>query len=134
MTDVGLFSNRFFVNTEALRKFDESVRFFRIKRPLAELNTNRDKVQNLLRVLQPIRDGLNGKLSESMVIDDQGVVKILRDRHSLKWQSYRAQINDITTRLEDEKIELSHDDLVLLNDIADALDSHCATLFRRIRG
>jgi len=134
MTDVGLFSNRFFVNTQALRKFDESVRFFRIKRPLAEVKTNRDKVQNLLRVLQPIRDGLNGKLSESMVIDDQGVVKILRDRHSLKWQSYCAQINDITARLEAEKIELSRDDLVLLNDIADALDSHCATLFRRIRG
>jgi hypothetical protein len=134
MTDVGLFSNRFFVNTQALRKFDESVRFFRTKRPLAEVDTNRDKVQSLLRVLQPIRDGLNGKLSESMVIDDQGIVKILRDRHSLKWQSYCAQINDITTRLEDEKTELSHDDLVLLNDIADALDSHCATLFRRIRG
>jgi hypothetical protein len=122
------------VNTQALKKFDESVRFFRVKRPLAQIHTNRDKVQNLLRVLQPIRDGLNGKLSESMVIDDQGVVKILRDRHSLKWQSYCQQINDITTRLEGEKVELSHDDLVLLNDIADALDSHCATLFRRIRG
>jgi hypothetical protein len=134
MTDVGLFSNRFFVNTQALRKFDESVRFFRVKRPLAEINANWDKVQNLLRVLQPIRDGLDGKLSESMVIDDQGVVRILRERHSLKWQSYCAQINDVTTRLEGKKVELSLEDLVLLNDIADALDSHCATLFRRIRG
>lgn len=134
MTDVGLYSNRFFVNTQALRKFDESVRFFRIRRPVSEVDTNRDKVQNLLRVLQPIRDGLNGKLSESMVIDDQGVVRILRDRHALKWQSYCTQINEITDRLEGGKAELSHDDLVLLNGIADALDTHCATLFRRIRG
>jgi hypothetical protein len=134
VSDFSLFASRFREGTSSLKSFDEAIRYFR--RAGVSKNTADDKkqVQKLLLILNPVTTSLQGKLSESMYFDELSVVQILRQRRMRDWQRYRENVIKLTERLSSGEVSLRKDDFEVLNDVADAVDTECSSLFRRMSG
>lgn len=134
MSDLSLFASRFREGTSSLKSFDEAIRYFR----RADVNKNtaddQKQVQKLLLILTPVSTSLQGKLSESMNFDELNVVQILRQRRMRDWQRYRETVLKLTQRLSSGEVKLRKDDFEVLNDVADAVDTECSSLFRRMSG
>jgi hypothetical protein len=134
MSDFGLLASRFSENTILLRKFDEALRYFKDKeKPRGKVGYLEQK-ENLLYVLRPVSETIEGMLSKSTVLDEQKIVDILKRRRITDWQRYKEQIVKLTSRISSEDVSLGQGDFELLNDVADAIDIECASLFRRISG
>ena len=134
MSDFGLLASRFSENTILLRKFDEALRYFKEKeKPERKVGTSEQK-ENLLYVLRPVSETIEGLLSKSTVLDEQKIVDILKRRRITQWQRYKEQIVKLTSKISSENVPLSQEDFELLNDVADAIDIECASIFRRISG
>jgi len=134
MSDFGLFASRFHSNTNSLRHFDEALRYFKHAHVQKSSTETSSQVQKLLFVLKPIAEMLDGYLSKSVNLDEQNILKILQHRHTNDWQRYREQIMQLTHRLMTGDAKINASDFEILNDIADAIDTECANLFRRISG
>jgi hypothetical protein len=93
-----------------------------------------EQKENLLYVLRPVSETIEGMLSKSTVLDEQKIVDILKRRRITDWQRYKEQIVNLTSRISSENVSLGQGDFELLNDVADAIDIECASLFRRISG
>ena len=132
MTELGIFSSEFSVNSKSLRDFDEALRFIREKKEVTRTGKAAKMIDKLLIVIHPITDVINGTLTESRAISERSVIEIIRSRHEQEWPTYRENILKLSAKLNSEKFKLSEDDFRLLNDIADALDAECANLFRRM--
>lgn len=132
MSDFGLLASRFSENTMLLRKFDEALRYFKEK-PHEKSGYDEQK-ENLLYVLRPVSETIEGVLSKGTILDEQKIVDILKRRRITEWQRYKEEIVKLTFRISSENISLSQEDFELLNDVADAIDIECASLFRRISG
>jgi len=134
VSDLSLFASRFREGTSSLKSFDEAIRYFR----RADVNKNtaddQKQVQKLLLILTPVSTSLQGKLSESMNFDELNVVQILRQRRMRDWQRYRETVLKLTQRLSSGEVKLRKDDFEVLNDVADAVDTECSSLFRRMSG
>lgn len=89
-------------------------------------------IDQLLDVIEPLLESIEGNLSESTAISERRIVDIMKDRHSKEWQTYRKKIKQLHSKLNSSEFKLSESDFRLLNDIADALDAECANLFRRM--
>jgi hypothetical protein len=85
-------------------------------------------------VLKPVTEVLNGTLSGTAIFDEQFLVSTLRQRSTREWQLRRTEIIELTQKLMSGKYALSANDLSILNDVADAMGTECASLFRRIGG
>ncbi len=132
MSDFGLLATRFNENTILLRKFDEALRYFKEKeKPERKAGTSEQK-ENLLYVLRPVSETIEGLLSKSTVLDEQKIIDILKRRRIKDWQRYKEQIVQLTSKLSVGNVTLSQEDFELLNDVADAIDIECASLFRRM--
>jgi hypothetical protein len=134
MSDFGLFASRFRESTTSLKAFDEAVRYFRKVGVQADLPETQEQLRKLLVVLNPVVNSLKGKLSESMNFDELGVVEILRQRRVKDWQRYRQSVIQLTEKLGSGKPGISKVDLDILNDVGDAIDTECTSLFRRMSG
>jgi hypothetical protein len=134
MSDIGSFVSRFDDSTNILRRFDEALRYF--KEPTAQNtpNTERDQIEKLSLVMKPLNDLLTGNLSQTISIDEQGILEILQRRHLNDWQEYQAKITDLTRRISARDTRITKTDFDVLDDVADAIDTQCARLFRRISG
>ena len=132
MSELGIFSSKFSVNSRSLRDFDEALRFIKEKKEVESAGKAAEMIDKLLAVINPITDVINGNLSESMAINERSVIEIIRSRHEQEWPTYREKILKLSARLNSKRFRLSEDDFRLLNDIADALDAECANLFRRM--
>jgi hypothetical protein len=134
MSDFGLFASRFRDSSNSLRLFDEALRYF--KQSKAKSDSDQAPVQRgkLLSVLRPVTELLQGRLSDSRDFDEQNVVETLQRRHPQDWQRFRTQMVQLTVKLKSAQTSLGKDDFVILNDVADAIDTECASLFRRMSG
>ena len=131
MGTIGVYASRFSVNTRSLEAFDEAIRFFKEKKATDPTET-KIMVKKLLDVLNPLVESIKGNLSESTAINERNVVDIIRERNNRNWPTYKKRIQELHAKLDLAKLEFSENDFRLLNDIADALDAECATLYRRM--
>lgn len=134
MTNCGLYAHRFHHTTNSLRRFDEALRYFKRTNVQEGSNETLEQTQKLLFALKPIAELLNGQLSETMNFDEHSVVEILWQRHARDWQRYKESIIQLTNELTSGNRILTNNDFEILNDVADAIDTECANLFRRMSG
>jgi len=131
MGTIGVYASRFSVNTRSLEAFDEAIRFFKEKK-MTDPTEIKIMMKKLLDVLNPLVESIKGNLSESTAISERNVVDIIKERNNRNWPTYKKRIQELHAKLELAKLEFSENDFRLLNDIADALDAECATLYRRM--
>src|SRR4030042_2437300 len=132
MSDLGVIALKFSINTNSLKEFDESLRILKKKKDILRTEDTAKIINNLLKVIHPIADGIKEKLSESMVITERNVTDIIKERHNRDWPTFRENILRLESKLDSQKFPLSDDDFGLLEDIADALDAECTSLFQRM--
>jgi len=134
MGDFGLLASRFNDNTNLLRRFDEALRYFKQSAIQMDSRETSNQSQKLLVVLKPVAQILSGRLSKTIEFDDQNVVEILHQRRTKDWQRYKDQVIHLTDKLISGDFEIAQGDFEILNDVADAIDTECANLFKRISG
>ena len=132
MGDLGIFASKFSMNSKSLKEFDGALHFLRTTTEITNTPKQKDMVRKLLDVLEPISEVLKGNLSDSTIINESNIVENLRIRHDRDWPVYREKILFLNAKMVSERFQISKDDLVLLNEIANALDAECVNLFRRM--
>jgi len=133
MTDIGAFASEFHDNTSSLRRFNIALRF--LKDSKAEEDISRtESLSIVLSMLEPISTTIAGRLSNSLRFDQGTVVQILRKRHERDWQNYSKRLVALALQLRGADPIIGPEEFELLNDVADAIDTQCAYLFRRISG
>jgi hypothetical protein len=132
MSDLGVIALKFSINSSSLKEFDKSLRILKKKRDVSRTGSGAEILDNLLKVIHPITDGIKEKLSESTVIAERNVTDIIKERHNRDWPVFRENILRLESKLGSEHFRMSDDDLGVLDDIADALDAECTNLFQRM--
>jgi hypothetical protein len=132
MSDVGIIASRFSSNSQSLKYFDEAIRYFRSTREVSGNGQAKKHIERILDVITPLSETIQEKLSESRAISEHGVISIIRKRNEKNWPSLRSRILRLESKLGSQHFQILDDDLELLNDIADALDSECTELFNRM--
>jgi len=132
MGNLSVYTSRYSVNTKSLEAFDEAIRFFKERKRVTKTPEVEMMIDKLLEVIIPIIENLDGNLSDSVAISEQRVIDIMKERHDREWVEYVKRIQQLHSKLKLKKFELTKSDFDLLNDIADALDAECASLFRRM--
>jgi hypothetical protein len=89
-------------------------------------------IDKLLSVVGPISEVIRGNLSDSTIVNERNISEILKSRHDREWPAYRERILKLNSKLNSDRFQFSNDDLLLLNDIANALDAEIVNLFRRM--
>jgi hypothetical protein len=133
MGDFGVLASRYHANARLLEEFDEALTFLK-KAERSDSERIAKETQKLLIVLEPVKETLSEHLSNTLIFDDSEVVNILRQRHSSNWQSYQKNMLQLIQKLARIEITLSEQEWEILNDVADALDTRCTHLFRRMGG
>ena len=91
---------------------------------------------SLLAVLAPLSRQLGGRAYFVLGIDGDGMSEFPRLRHRERWPGVMDGILAVKSRTEGGaggRVRLSCEDLSILVDVSDALDSECASLFREMR-
>jgi hypothetical protein len=133
MTNFGVVVSRFRESTDSLRRFDQALMFF--KRNVNNNPQEREiELEKMLAVLKPISEMLNGRLSNAMDFDEHEVLEILQSRHTEDWQGYKTRLLMLVEKLTARETDFVEEDFQALNDVADAVDAQCATLFKKISG
>jgi hypothetical protein len=133
MTSFGVIVSRFRENTNSLRQFDEALMLLRLKSRDND-KTIEIQLQKLLSILRPIAEVLSGNLPKDSDFDEQGVLDILQSRHTQNWLEYKTQLLRLVDKLSTRHIELDAKEFEALSDVANAIDTQCATLFKKISG
>ena len=132
MSNIGVFASKFSISSKSLKDFDEALKYLKIRKKISRTKENIPKINNLLKVIKPITESINGRFSESLIINETNVVTNIKKRHESQWPTYKEKILKLYDKLNSGHFQLTERDIEILNDIADALDSECANLFYRI--
>lgn len=93
------------------------------------------EVKGLLGVLVPLDRHFRGEYFFSPGVNGRGMSEFLRLRHREGWPGARGAILSLTARLERARgaVALSDRDRSILDDVGDALDRECTSLFEESR-
>jgi len=130
MSNLGIFASRFNNNSRSLREFDKAIAL--IKRNKDRKDVSREELKKLLNVIKPIIEEIKNNMTTSTAISERNVTEILRSRNERIWPTYRQKLIELNTKLSSSDFLLEDTDLQILEDIADALDTECENLFRRL--
>lgn len=133
MSDLGLLSLKLNQTSTHLKQVNSAIDLIRTN-SVHDDEKIKNSSMKLLEVLQPIRKLLHGEISKSLTINEQNIVQILQQMHTKNWVDFKNQINTVTHKLEKYDLNLSNQEIDCLDDVADAIDTECAQLFRRING
>ena len=133
MSDFGIFASRLQINNETLKEFEDSLRYLRKRKEKHTAEQDEYHLQKIKNVIEPIVEDLKGNLSNTMLIDDRNIVEILRLRKIKTWPFYQEDLIKLSAKIHANNLELNQSDIVLLNDIADAMEIECSKLFKRMR-
>jgi len=133
MGDIGNYSSILDTNSQSLKEFDKALRSLKNKKEISRAE-EKQAIEKLLDVVRPIAKSIEGNLTEFTSINELSIMHIMKIRHDRDWQRYKERIRELELKLESKRFILSQNDFGLLNDIADALDAECASLFRRMSG
>ena len=132
MGDLGIFASKFNINSKSLKEFDSALHYLRNSTLITKTPKEKEMIDKLLSVVDPISEVIKGKLSDSTVINERSILEILKVRHDKEWPTYKERILKLNSKLSSDQFQFSNDDLLLLNDIANAIDAECVNLFRRM--
>lgn len=132
MGEMSMFASKFSSSSISLKEYDEVLRFFKKHKEVKATPEIEAKIGKILRIITPLSEVIQGKLSDSTEIDENSVLNIVRQKHEKEWFSYKEIIVELNRKLQSERFELSKQDIDVLNDIGDALDVECGTLFKRL--
>jgi hypothetical protein len=132
MGDLGIFASKFSINSKSLKEFDSALHYLRSSTLITKTPKEKEMIDKLLSVVDPISEVIKGKLSDSTVINERSILEILKVRHDKEWPTYKERILKLNSKLSSDQFQFSNDDLLLLNDIANAIDAECVNLFRRM--
>jgi len=129
---MSVFASKFSSSSISLKEYDEVLRFLKKHKEVRKTPQIEVKIEKILRIITPVSEVIQGKLSDSTEIDENSVVNIIRHKHEKEWFSYKEIIVELNLKLQSERFELSNLDIDVLNDVGDALDVECSTLFKRL--
>lgn len=132
MGEMSVFASKFNRSSISLKKYDEVLRFLRKNKKVSKTEEIDKRINNILKVIDPISDVIKGKLSRNTIIDEISIVKTIKQKHEKNWYSYKEKIINLNSKLKKKQFTLTDRDFDLLNDIADALDIECGYLFKRL--
>ena len=132
MGDLGIFASRFNINSKSLKEFDDALHYLKNSSLVTKTPKEKEMIDKLLVVVDPISEAIKGQLSDSTVINERSILEILKIRHEKEWPTYKDRILKLNSKLNSEQFEFSSSDFSLLNDIANAIDAECVNLFRRM--
>ncbi len=132
MGDLGIFASRFSINSKSLKEFDTALHYLRNSTVITKTPKEKEMIDKLVSVVYPISEAIKGKLSDSTVINERSILEILKVRHDKEWPTYKEGILKLNSKLGSDQFQFSNDNLLLLNDIANAIDAECVNLFRRM--
>lgn len=117
-----------------MRKFDSALGH--IKQISSERNTTQkyNETNDILAVLKPIKKKLLGQNSNTLILNEDAVTAALNQSHQDDWQQFKNGLINLVEKLEGEHQSFSEYDVMILEDVADALDMECASLFRQMSG
>lgn len=132
MSDMGVIGTNLHRASKLLRAYSTATWAIRSRGGSVE---QQDEVRSILDVLAPLSLHLRGMDYYALGINGEEMSKFLRRRHREDWPSARDGILSVASRLEkgDNGVALSKGDLSILDDVSDALDRQCASLFRETR-
>ncbi len=133
MSDLGLLSLKLNQTSIHLRQVNNAIDLLR-KSSEKNHEKREESTKELLKVLTPIKQLLQGKFSRAPTINEQSIVQILQQKHNKNWNDFRGQVTSVTDKLEKLELDLSDQNIDCLDDVADAIDAECSRLFRRING
>lgn len=133
MSDFGIFASRFQVNNETLTDFENAMRYVRIKENNPTSKNDKQYIEIIDNVLAAIVQSIQEKLFDSLSFENQNVVEVLKKRKSKTWPIYKNQIIQLQEKINSRNTSLSDEELIILNDIADAMDIECSKIFKRMR-
>lgn len=132
MSDMGVIGTNLYLASKLLGRYDLALESIRsrggsVDRP--------DEVKSILAVLAPLSRHLRGMTYYALGVNAEEMSKFLRLRHREDWPSAKDGILSVASRLEKGggKVALSGSDLPILNDVSDALDNECSSLFKETR-
>jgi hypothetical protein len=131
MGEMSIFASKFSTSSMSLKDYDDALRYLK-KKDIVKNPETEAKIEKILRVVNPVSDVIQGKLSISTEIDENSVLDIIRHKHEKDWFLYKEEIVRLNHKLLNGEFELSRQDIDVLNDIGDALDVECGTLFKRL--
>lgn len=132
MGDFGVVASKLNISSVSLREFDDALRLLTKRKEIVRTANMEEHINKLLKVITPISEAVKGKLSASTGIDERRIVRIMKNRNSRKWPTYKERILQLNSKLKSPRFKLTRNDIDILNDIADALDIECGNLFRRL--
>ena len=133
MSDFGIFASRFQVNNETLTDFENAMRYVRIKENNSTSKNDKQYIEIIDNVLAAIVQSIQEKLFDSLSFENQNVVEVLKKRKTKTWPIYKNQIIQLQEKINSRNTSLSDEELIILNDIADAMDIECSKIFKRMR-
>jgi hypothetical protein len=131
MGEMSIFASKFNTSSISLKDYDDALRYLKNK-AIERTSETEIKIEKILMVTKPISEVIQGKLSISVKIDENSVLRIIMQKHEKDWFSYKEKIIGLNRKLQKGEFELSPQDIDLLNDIGDALDVECGALFKRL--
>ena len=84
--------------------------------------------------MKPIKKKLLGQNSNTLILNEDAVTAALNQSHQDDWQQFKNGLINLVEKLEGEHQSFSEYDVMILEDVADALDMECASLFRQMSG
>lgn len=133
MSEIGIFATRLENSSTTLKNFDFSLRAIKNRRKINKDEEGLKITNDLLAVITPIAEGIQGNLSNSININERNIICILKELHSREWNLMKNEIVQINSSLKLNKFTISSSNLKILENIADALDIECANIFQRIK-
>jgi len=131
MGEMSVFASKFNTSSISLKDFDDALRYLK-KKDITKNPETEVKIEKILRVINPVSEVIQGKLSSSTEIDENSVLDIIRHKHEKDWFLYREKIVELNRKLLNGEFKLSGQEIDVLNDIGDALDVECGALFKRL--
>ena len=132
MGEMSVFASKFSTSSISLKDYDEVLRFLKKQKEVRKTPEIANKINKILKVINPVSEVIQGKLSSSTEFDENSIVNIIKKKHEKEWFSYKEKIVELNSKLQLSKFELSKKDIDVLNDIGDALDVECGALFKRL--
>ena len=136
MSDMGVISTKLNCASRLLRPYVLAMEPIHLR---GERTRQPGEVKSLLGVLVPLDRHLRGISYFSLGVNGSGMSDFLRRRHDGDWPGIRDGILSLTARLEKDggegatAVPLSDKDVSILDDVADALDNECESLYRETR-
>lgn len=132
MSDMGVISTRLHSASKLYRPYILAMYAIRSR---GGRTGQQGEVKSLLDVLVPLDRHLRGEFYYSLGINDRGMTEFLHLRRREGWPDTRDTILLLTARLERAggAVAFSDRDLSILDDVGDALDSECMSLYSEMR-